>query len=110
LESTPLTWLESLKTYSIDSWRDPKKTFIDNFQGSMLHVGTHHNLSQVKQEENETLRSYTRCFFEMRATIANITDEDIIHCFQNSPGSKNIYRDFGRNRLLMQKNDSQLHA
>jgi hypothetical protein len=28
-------------------------------------------LSQVKQEENETLRSYTRHFFEMRATITN---------------------------------------
>jgi hypothetical protein len=33
-------------------------------------------LSQVKQEENETLRSYTRHFFEMRATITNITDKD----------------------------------
>jgi hypothetical protein len=33
---------------------------------------------------NETLRSYTRRFFEMRATIANITDEDVIRCFQNS--------------------------
>jgi hypothetical protein len=32
---------------------------------------------------NETLGSYTRCFFETRATIANITDEYIIHCFQN---------------------------
>jgi hypothetical protein len=30
---------------------------------------------------NETLRSYTRCFFDTSATIANITDEDIIHCF-----------------------------
>jgi nucleoside-diphosphate-sugar epimerase len=33
----------------------------------------------------------------MRATIANITDEDVIHCFQNSLSSKNIYRNFGRN-------------
>jgi hypothetical protein len=30
---------------------------------------------------NETLRSYTRHFFETRTTIANITDEDIIRCF-----------------------------
>jgi hypothetical protein len=51
-------------------------------------------LSQVKQEENETLRSYTRCFFEICATIANITDEDVIHCFQNGLGSKNFYCDF----------------
>jgi hypothetical protein len=57
-----------------------------------------HDLSQVKQEENETLRSYTRRFFEMRATIANITDKDVVHCFQIGLDSKNIYRDFGRNR------------
>jgi hypothetical protein len=29
---------------------------------------------------NETLRSYTRRFFETRTTIANI-DEDVIRCF-----------------------------
>jgi hypothetical protein len=52
---------------------------------------------KVKQEENETLRSYTRRFFEMRTTIANITNEDVIHCFQNGLASKNIYRDFERN-------------
>jgi hypothetical protein len=63
----------------------------------MLHAGTRHDLSQVKQEESETPRSYTRHFIEIRATIANITDNDIIHCFQNGLGSKNIYRDFGRN-------------
>jgi hypothetical protein len=33
------------------------------------------------QELNETLRSYTRCFFKMRAIIADITDEDVICCF-----------------------------
>jgi hypothetical protein len=36
LESTPLTWLESLKPNSIDSWEDLKRAFIDNFQGSMI--------------------------------------------------------------------------
>jgi hypothetical protein len=49
----------------------------------MIRVGTRHDLSQVKQEMNETLRCYTWCFFETRATIANITDEDIIRYFQN---------------------------
>jgi hypothetical protein len=34
----------------------------------------------------------------MRATIANITDEDIIRCFQNRLFSKHTYHDFGRNR------------
>jgi hypothetical protein len=33
----------------------------------------------------------------MRTTIANITDEDVIHCFQNGLTVKHVYRDFGRN-------------
>jgi hypothetical protein len=64
----------------------------------MIKVGTRHDLSQVKQEMNETLRSYTWRFFETCATIANITDEDVIHCFQHGLFSKNMYHDFGRNR------------
>jgi hypothetical protein len=36
LESAPLTWLESLKPNSIDSWEDLKRAFIDNFQGSTM--------------------------------------------------------------------------
>jgi hypothetical protein len=50
-------WLESLKPNSINSWEDLKWAFIDNFQGSMIRAGTHHDLSQVKLEMNETLRS-----------------------------------------------------
>jgi hypothetical protein len=98
LEPAPLTWLESLKPNSIDSWEDLKRAFIDNFQGSLIKAGTRHDLSQVKQEMNETLRSYTWRFFETCATIANITDEDVIHCFQHGLFSKNMYHDFGRNR------------
>jgi hypothetical protein len=45
LESAQLTWLESLKLDSIDSREDLKNVFIDNFQGSMLWVGTRHDLS-----------------------------------------------------------------
>jgi hypothetical protein len=61
----------------------------------MIRVGTHHNLTQVKQEVNETLRSYTWRLFKTRATIANITDEDIIRCFQNGLFSKHTYNNFG---------------
>jgi len=63
----------------------------------MICAGTKHDLSQVKQEENETLRSYTRCFLEICATIANISDEDVICCFRNGLASKLTYRDFGCN-------------
>jgi hypothetical protein len=45
LKSVPLTWLESLKPNSIDSWEDLNRAVIDNFQGSMIRAGTHHDLS-----------------------------------------------------------------
>jgi hypothetical protein len=96
LESAPITWLESLKPNSIDSWKDLKRDFIDNFQGSIIRAGTRHDLSQVKQEMNETLRSYTRRFFETHTTIANFTDEDVICYFQNELFSKHTYHDFGQ--------------
>jgi hypothetical protein len=98
LDSVPLMWLESLSNNSIDSWERLKKVFIDNFQGAITRAGTRHDLAQCKQERNEFLRSYTRRFFDVRATIANILEEDIIDCFYNSIIDPGIYRDFGRNR------------
>jgi hypothetical protein len=75
-----------------------KKVFIDNFQGAITRAGTRQDLAQCKQERNELLWSYTRYFFDVRATIANISEEDIIDCFYNSITGPGIYRDFGRNR------------
>jgi hypothetical protein len=88
----------SLSNNSIDSWERLKKVFIDNFQGAIARAGTHHDLAQCKQERNELLRSYTRRFFDVRATIANISEDDIIDCFYNGITDPGIYRDFGRNR------------
>ena len=34
----------------------------------------------------------------MRATIANIADDDVIDCFHNGLTTQQLYRDFGRNR------------
>jgi hypothetical protein len=98
LDPAPLTWLESLSSNSIDSWERLKKVFIDNFQGTIARAGTHHDLAQCKQERNEFLRSYTRRFFDVRTTIANISEDDIIDCFYNGITDPGIYRDFGRNR------------
>jgi hypothetical protein len=98
LGPAPLTWLESLSNNSIDSWERLKKVFIDNFQGVIARAGTHHDLAQCKQEHNKLLRSYTRRFFDVRAFIANISEEDIIDCFYNGITDPGIYRDFGRNR------------
>jgi hypothetical protein len=98
LDPTPLTWLESLNNNSIDSWERLKKVFIDNFQGAITRAGTRHDLAQCKQERNELLRSYTRRFSDVRPTIVNILEEDIIDCFYNGITEPGIYRDFGQNR------------
>jgi hypothetical protein len=98
LDPTPLKWLESLSNNSIDSWEQLKKVFIDNFQGAIARAGTHHDLAQCKQERNKLLRSYTCRFFNVRATIANISEEDIIDCFYNGITDPGIYRDLGQNR------------
>jgi hypothetical protein len=37
-------------------------------------------------------------FFDVLATIANISEDDIIDCFYNGITDPGIYRDFGRNR------------
>ena len=60
LESTPLTWLESLRHDSIHSWEDLKNIFIDNFQGSIHYPATRHDLRLCKQERGEALRSYIK--------------------------------------------------
>jgi hypothetical protein len=87
-----------LSSNSIDSWERLKRVFIDNFQGAIARAGTHHDLAQCKQERNELLRSYTHCFFDVRAPIANISEDDIIDCFYNGITDPGIYRDFGRNK------------
>jgi len=98
LESAPLTWLESSRHDSINSWEDLKKLFIDNFQGSIHRPTTRHDLRLCKQERGEALRSYIKWFFDTRATIVNIADNDVIDCFHNGLTTQQLYRNFGRNQ------------
>ena len=51
-----------------------------------------------KQEPDEAIRSYIKRFFDTRATIANVSDEDVIHYFHDVITTQSLYRDFGRNR------------
>ena len=51
-----------------------------------------------KQEQGESIRSYVKRFFDTRATIPNIADDDVIDYFQSGIIVQSLYRDFGRNR------------
>ena len=94
-------WPESLARESIHSWDDLKKAFIDNFQGSLHRVATRHALLMCKQEQGESIRSYTKRFLDTRATIANVYDEDVIHYFHDGITTQSLYRDFDRNHPKM---------
>ena len=98
LEPAPLTWLESLTRESIHSWEDLKKVFIDNFQGSLHRVATQHALAMCKQEQGKTISSNVKRFFDTRATIANVADDDVIDYFHDVITVQSLYRDFRRNR------------
>jgi len=50
-----------------------------------------------KQEQGETIRSYVKRFFDTRATIANVADNDIIDYFHDGIIVQSLYRDFGHN-------------
>ena len=54
-----------------------------------------------KQEPGEAIRSYVKRFFDTRATIANVSDEDVIHYFHDGITTQSLYRDFARNRPKM---------
>ena len=101
LEPAPLTWLESLARESIHSWEDLKKAFIDSFQGSLHRVATRHALSMIKQEQDESIRSYVKRFLDTRGTSPNVADDDIIDYFQSGITVWSLYHDFGHNRPKM---------
>jgi len=48
MEAAPLTWLESLKKNSINSWDDLKTVLTSNYAGPMQHPGNKIVLSHKK--------------------------------------------------------------
>jgi hypothetical protein len=56
------------------------------------------DLAMVKQEQGETLRKYMRRFFDKRATVANVTDKEVIDLFQDGLYHRRTFEDFSRLR------------
>jgi hypothetical protein len=98
LDQAPLTWIESLEKYSIDKWDHLKEQFTSNFAGAMGRSGTRMDLAMVKQEEGETLRKYIRRFFDKRAIVVDVTDNEVINLFQDGLYHHRTFEDFGRRR------------
>ena len=46
-----------------------------------------------KQEQGESIRSYVKRFFDIRATIPNVAVDDVIDYFQSGITIQSLYRD-----------------
>ena len=56
------SWLEFLPTDSIGGWKDLRKMFVGDFQGTYVRPGNSWDLKSCKQEPGESLRDYIRRF------------------------------------------------
>ena len=81
LMPTVMNWFTSLTPDSIGSWEELKKVFTDNYMATCTRSGTKHDLNRIYQKPSELLRSYIRRFSEMRNSIPNITEAEVITAF-----------------------------
>jgi hypothetical protein len=56
------------------------------------------DLAMVKQEQGETLRKYMRRFFDKRATVVDVSDNEVIDLFQDGLYHRRTFEDFGHRR------------
>jgi hypothetical protein len=56
------------------------------------------DLAIVNQEQGGMLRKYMRRFFDKRATVVDVTDQEVIDLFQDGLYNRRTFEDFGRGR------------
>ena len=78
LTPAAMSWFTSLTPDSIGSWEDLKRVFTDNYMATCRRPSTKHDLNRINQKPSELLRSYIRRFSEMRNSIPNITEAEVI--------------------------------
>ena len=57
---------------------------------------TKHDLNRIDQKPSELLRSYIRCFSEMRNSIPNITEAEVITAFIRGLHHRELRSKFNR--------------
>jgi hypothetical protein len=76
------TWLMNLTPGSIYSWEEFCTRFIANFASAYQQHGVEAHLHAVRQEPEETLRTFISHFTRIRGTIPRISDASIITAFR----------------------------
>ena len=96
LTSTTMNWFTSLAPDSIGSWEDLKRIFTNNYMATCRRPGTKHDLNRINQKLSELLRSYIRRFSEMRNSIPNITEAEVITAFVRGLHHRELRSKFNR--------------
>jgi hypothetical protein len=81
LEPTPLRWFNKLRKDSVYTWEELKALFVENFVAVLTRSTTKTEFRNCKQNQGESLSEYYRRFSEMRATILDVLDSDVIEFF-----------------------------
>jgi hypothetical protein len=76
------TWLMNLALGSIYSWEELCARFVANFASAYQQQGVEAHLHAVRQEPEETLRTFISRFTKVRGTIPRISDASIITAFR----------------------------
>ena len=63
---------------------------------ALLQPGTKHDLNRINQKPSELLRSYIRRFSEMRNSIPNITEAEVITAFVRGLHHRELRSKFNR--------------
>ena len=90
------SWFASLAPDSIGSWEELKKVFNDNYKATSTRPGTKHDLNHINQNPSELLRSYIRRFSEIRNSIPNITEAEVITAFIRGLHHRELHSKFNR--------------
>ena len=86
----------SLAPDSIGSWEELKKVFTNNYMAMCTRPGTKHDLNRIYQKSFELLRSYIRRFSEMRNSIPNIMEAEVITAFIQGLHHRELRSKFNR--------------
>jgi hypothetical protein len=81
LSGTARTWLMNLTSGSIYSWEELCAWFATNFASAYQRHGVEAHLHGVRQEPEETLRTFISRFTRERGTISRISGASIITAF-----------------------------
>ena len=89
------SWLEFLPTDSIGGWKDLRKMFVGDFQGTYVRPGNSWDLKSCKQERGKSLRDYIRRFSKQCNSIPDIVDADVISAFLTGTSCKTLVHKLG---------------